>query len=167
MFLNIWNNPKNIIFLFDIFILILCYFWRQNCLKMSSLALLATLVNTRWPYLYDMTKRSLGACKYTSQVPFPHISRDEIQNSSWGVEKTIFLSLQAVDGITIFKFLWDTVSELDPHGCEEARVGSNISTRHVFLFFLLMRMRFKLSHTTILSFSNNDMICLFHLWNMK
>ena len=38
-------------------------------------------------------------CKYLSQVPFTQISRQEIQNSSWGVEKNIFLCLQAVDGI--------------------------------------------------------------------
>ena len=85
------------------FSLILCYFWRQNCLKTSILALWATLVNTCWPYVCDRTKWSLGACKYLSQVPSPQISRQEIQNSSRGVEKTIFLCLQAVDGITTFK----------------------------------------------------------------
>ena len=90
MFLNIWNHPKHIICVYDIFSLILCYFSRQNCLKTSFLALWATLVNTCWPYVCDMTKWSLGACKYLSQVPSPQISRQEIQNSSRGVEKTIF-----------------------------------------------------------------------------
>ena len=82
--------------------LILCYFWRQNSLKTSILAFWATLVNKCWPYVCDRTKWSLGACKYLSQVPSPQISRQEIQNSSRGVEKTIFLCLQWVDGITTF-----------------------------------------------------------------
>ena len=82
--------------------LILCHFWRQNCLKTSILLLWATLVNTCWPYVCDITKWSLGARKYLSQVPYPQISRQEIQNSSRGVEKTIFLCLQWVDGITTF-----------------------------------------------------------------
>ena len=72
------------------FSLILCYFWRQNCLKTSILALWATLVNTCWPYVYDMTKWTLGTCKSLCKVPAPQISRQEIQNSSRGVEKTIF-----------------------------------------------------------------------------
>ena len=70
--------------------LILCHFWRQNCLKTSILLLWATLVNTCWPYVCDITKWSLGARKYLSQVPSPQISRQEIQNSSRRVEKTIF-----------------------------------------------------------------------------
>ena len=82
--------------------LILCHFWRQNCLKTSILLLWATLVNTCWPYVCDVTKWSLGARKYLSQVPSPQLSRQEIQNSSRGVEKTIFLSLQWIDGITTF-----------------------------------------------------------------
>ena len=57
---------------------------------MSILALWATLFNTCWPYVCDMTKWSFGACKYLSPVPSPQISRQEIQNSSRGVEKTIF-----------------------------------------------------------------------------
>ena len=48
-----------------------------------------------------MTKWSLGACKYLCQ---------EIQNSSRGVEKTIFLRLQAVDGITTFKYTFCNLS---------------------------------------------------------
>ena len=49
------------------------------------------IVNTTcWPYVCDMTKYILEACNYVSQVPFPQISRQEIQNSSWGVEKTTF-----------------------------------------------------------------------------
>ena len=43
-----------------------------------------------------------GGCKCLSQVPFSQILRQEIQNSSWGVEKKHFLSLQAVDEITTF-----------------------------------------------------------------
>ena len=56
--------------------LILCYFWRQNCLKTSILLLWATLVNMAlcWPYVCDITKWSLRACKYLSQVP-PNSSR--------------------------------------------------------------------------------------------
>ena len=98
-----FENIQNILFtFFDIFSLILCYFWRQNCWKTSILLLWATLVNTCWPYVCDITKWSLGARKYLSQVPSPQISRQEIQNSSRGVEKTIFLSLQWIDGITTF-----------------------------------------------------------------
>ena len=84
------------------FSLILCYFWRQNCLKTSILAFWTTLVNACWPHVCDMTKYILGACKYLSQVPSPQISCPEMQNSSWGVEKTIFFSLQPLDGITTF-----------------------------------------------------------------
>ena len=103
-YVQMFENIQNILFtFFDIFSLILCYFWRQNCLKTSILLLWATLVNTCWPYVCDITKWSLGARKYLSQVPSPQISRQEIQNSSRGVEKTIFLCLQAVDGITTFK----------------------------------------------------------------
>ena len=83
--------------------LILCHFWRQNCLKTSILLLWATLVNTCWPYVCDITKWSLGARKYLSQVPSPQISRQEIQNSSRGVDReNHFLSLQWIDGITTF-----------------------------------------------------------------
>ena len=96
------------------FSLILCYFWRQNCLKTSILAFWTTLVNACWPHVCDMTKYILGACKYLSQVPSPQISCPEMQNSSWGVEKTIFFSLQPVDGITTFKckkrWLWKKIS---------------------------------------------------------
>ena len=99
----IFNLGNKNLGIYHHFSLILCYFWRQNCLKTSILALWATLVNTCWPYVCDRTKWSLGACKYLSQVPSPQISRQEIQNSSRGVEKTIFLCLQWVDGITTFK----------------------------------------------------------------
>ena len=97
------SNPGNKnLGIYHHFNLISCYFWPQNCLKTSILALWATLVNTCWPYVYDKTKLSFGACKYLSQVPPPQISRQEIQSSSRGVEKTIFLCLQWVDGITTF-----------------------------------------------------------------
>ena len=55
-----------------------------------------------WPYVCDKTKWSLGARKYLSQVPSPQISRQKNQNSSRGVEKTIFLCLQLIDEITTF-----------------------------------------------------------------
>ena len=87
------------------FTLILCYLWCQNCLETSILALWATLVNTCWPYVCDMTKWSLGACKYLSQVSSPQISRQEIQNSSRAVEKKHFLCRTYEDGITTFIFL--------------------------------------------------------------
>ena len=103
---QMFENTQNILFtFFEIFSLVLCYFRRQKCLKTSMLLLWATLINTRmscWPYVCDITKWSFGARKYLSQVPSPQISRQEIQNSSRGVEKTIFLCLQAVDGITTF-----------------------------------------------------------------
>ena len=82
--------------------LFLCYFWRKNCSKTWILAFWTTLVNACWPYVCDMTKYILGACKYLSQVPSPQISCPEMQNSSWGVEKTIFLCLTYNDGITTF-----------------------------------------------------------------
>ena len=106
----IFNLGNKNLGIYHHFSLILRYFWRQNCLKTSILLLWATLVNTCWPYVCDITKWSLGARKYLSQVPSPQISRQEIQNSSRGVEKTIFLSLQAVDGITTFIWImWDMV----------------------------------------------------------
>ena len=71
-------------------------------LKNVNFARLGHFVNTCWPYVCDITKWSLGACEYLSQVPPFQISRQEIQNSSRGVDKTIFFALQAVDGITTF-----------------------------------------------------------------
>ena len=107
---QVFETIQNILFtFFDIFGLILCYFWRQNCLKTWILAFWTTLVNSCWPHVCDMTKYILGACKYLSEVPSPQISCPEMQNSSWGVEKNIFFSLQAVDGITTFIsriFIW-------------------------------------------------------------
>ena len=97
--LNLENKKIEI---YQHFSLILCYFWRQNCLKTWILAFWITLVNACWPHVCAMTKYILGACKYLSQIPSPQISRQEIQNSSRGVEKTIFLCLQAVDEITTF-----------------------------------------------------------------
>ena len=84
------------------FSLILCYFWRQNCLKTSILAFWTTLVNACWPHVCDMIKYILGACKYLSEVPFPQISCPEMQNSSWGGWKNHIFPLQAVDGTTTF-----------------------------------------------------------------
>ena len=85
--LNLENKKIEI---YQHFSLILCYFWRQNSLKTWILAFWTTLVNACWPHVCDMTKYILGACKYLSQVPSPQISCPEMQNSSWGVEKTIF-----------------------------------------------------------------------------
>ena len=103
----VFETTQNILFtFFDIFGLILCYFWRQNSLKTWILAFWTTLVNACWPHVCDMTKYILGACKYLSQVPSPQISCLEMQNSSWGVEKTIFFCLHPVDGIITFFSFW-------------------------------------------------------------
>ena len=97
----------------------------------------------------DTTKWSLGARKYLSQVPSPQISRQKNQNSSRGVEKTIFLSLQCVDGITTFKYEkqnWENIYQ--PSNC--AWWGFNTNgffwageTRWVP--WLLFRLRFRVS----------------------
>ena len=108
----IFNLEKKYLGIYHHFSLILCYFWCQNCLKTSILAFWMTLVNMCWPHVCDMTKYILGACKYLSQVPSLQISCPEMQNSSWGVEKTIFFSLQPVDGITTFKLEWLLISRL-------------------------------------------------------
>ena len=98
--LNLGNKTFQIDYHFS---LILCHFWRQNCLKTWILAFWTTLVNSCWPHVRDMTKYILGACKYLSQVPSPQISCPEMQNSSWGGgRKKHFLSLHPVDGLTTF-----------------------------------------------------------------
>ena len=84
------------------FSLILCYFWRQNCLKTSILAFWATLVNTCWPYVCDMPKWSLGDCKYLKSFP-PNITSRNPKLITGG-RKDHFLPLQWVDGITTFNF---------------------------------------------------------------
>ena len=70
--------------------LILCYFWRQNCSKTSILLFWVTLVNTCWPYVCDITKWSLGACKYLSQVPSPQISARNPKLIARGQENHFF-----------------------------------------------------------------------------
>ena len=52
-YVQMFENIQNILFtFFDIFSLILCYFWRQNCFKTTLLALCTTLVNTwGFPFL--------------------------------------------------------------------------------------------------------------------
>jgi len=97
-----FESWKRKIGIFHHFSLILCYFLCENCLKTWIWALWTTLVNACWPHACDMTENILGTCKYLSQIPYSQIQCPEMQNSSWGVEKNIFFSLQPVDGMTTF-----------------------------------------------------------------
>ena len=79
---NLGNKNLGIYHRFN---LILCYFWRQNCLKTWILAFWTTLVNSCWPHVCDMTKDILGACKYISQVPSPkyHVQKCKSHHVGW------------------------------------------------------------------------------------
>ena len=82
------------------FSLILCYFWRQNCLKTWILAFWTTLVNLCWPHVCDITKYISEACKYLSKGPFSlNISSRNIKIIMEG--EPFFLCLEPFELITI------------------------------------------------------------------
>ena len=84
---------KQKIEIYQHFSLILCNFWRQNCLKTWILVFWTTLVNSCWPRVCDMTKYILGACKYLSQVLSPPniISRNAKLIMGGGRKKRFFV----------------------------------------------------------------------------